>query len=125
MISKAIPLTIAASTTNYNGMPELGKKGKPILYLQLIMNGVAFGTSPPRGGLVGQAIVPGSTYTVLGLFEGTTIVYSLHPCYALAQKSAFGGSIETIGTPLQNQPFNFVQTVLLQVYPGKLARAEC
>jgi hypothetical protein len=125
-LSPSVSLQLIDSTTNYDKMPELGS-GTPILYIQLSISGqTSFGQTLPKGGaLVGSGITPGKTYTTFGQASAFGIKENLPPCYAVAGKNKYGGSLTGLGTLLQGESVPTAATAVAEIYPGKQATQKC
>jgi hypothetical protein len=125
-VNPSIDVTITSSTTNYNGMPNLGS-GTPILYIQLSISGAtSFGQSLPHGGaLAGAGIVPAQIYTAFGQASAFGFKQNLPPCYARAGKSTYGGKLGGFGKLLEGQSAPGAATAVVEIYSGKQASAKC
>jgi hypothetical protein len=127
----SITATATSSTTNYNQtLPTLGKKGKPIFYLQVVTSGPAlFGKKIKSvGGLDGKTLKAGNPYTVYGEAKlagiaGITEVFT--PCVAKATAGKYGGAISGIGGLLAGQNVNSQAVMYFEIYRGKLVRTPC
>lgn len=122
----AIGVVVTTSTTNYDGMPSLGK-GTPIFYVQLDTSGATtFGSGVPAGGgLVGAGIVPAKTYTAFAQATVFGITETLPPCYAVATKSIYGGKLGGMGTLLKGQQIPSKAAGVIEIYKGKQTTAKC
>jgi hypothetical protein len=122
----SIQLTLTSSTTNYDGLPKLGK-GAAIFYLQLATSGkTSFGTKGTAGGgLTGAKIVPGKAYTAFGQATVFSVPFNFGPCYAIATKGKYGGVIGGLGTILKGQSIPFAATGVIEIYSGKQTSTEC
>jgi hypothetical protein len=122
----SVDVTLWSSTTNYNHMPELGN-GTAIFYLQLALSGgTNFGSKVGHGGgLASKKIVPGQTYTVFGQAKIYGFPYNFNPCYVIAVKSRYGGTLGGIGTLLKGQSVPAPATGVIEIYGGQQASQEC
>jgi hypothetical protein len=123
---------LISSTTDYNkNLPRLGT-GSPMFYLQISTSGAAsFGKRPATGGgLEGQTIKPGQTYTVYSRATlGGIISAGSSACYVKAKTNAFGGAIGGLGAVFKFSTVTGIgpQTfqALIEVYPGKQVKSKC
>ena len=125
--SPPVKVSLISSTTNYNHkLPSL-HQGTPIVYLQLaILGTTTFGPNAPGGGgLTGQPITPGKTYTVYAQAVIYGFPYSFNPCYAVATQGPYGGVIGGVGTLLQGQKIPANTSGVIEIYPGKSATTKC
>lgn len=122
----SVQLTLTSSTSNYNGMPNLGS-GAPVFYLQLALSsGTQFGSNVRAGGgLTSKKITPGQTYTAFGQAKIYGVPFNLTPCYAVATKGKYGGVIGGIGTLLKNQTVPTAATGVIEIYAGQQASQQC
>jgi hypothetical protein len=122
----SVQLTLTSSTTNYDGMPELGS-GTAIFYMQLaISGGTSFGNKVGRGGgLSSKQIGAGQTYTVFGQAKVDGFPFNFTPCYVVAVKSRYGGTLGGIGTLLKGQNVPAAATGVIEIYEGKQASGQC
>lgn len=122
----SVQLTLTSSTTNYDGMPELGD-GTAIFYMQLaISGGTAFsGKIGSGGGLSSKQITVGQTYTVFGQAKIYGFPFNFTPCYVIAVKSRYGGTLGGIGTLLKGQRVPAAATGVIEVYEGQQASESC
>ena len=124
--SPSVQITLTSSTTNYNKMPELGD-GTAIFYLQLgLSGGTTFGSKVRAGGgLASSTLVPGQPYTAYGeaVIYGFKVKFG--PCYTVAKKSKFGGSIGGLGTLLKGQDVPVAASGVIEVYSGQQTAAKC
>jgi hypothetical protein len=126
-----VTATSTSSTTNYNQtLPSLQRKGKPLLYLQVVTSApTLFGKKiKPTGGLDGKSLKPGNTYTVYGEAKlagvaGITMLFT--PCVAKASKGKYGGLISGIGTLLVSQNVNSQAVMYFEIYSGNHAKTPC
>jgi len=118
----SVKLTLTSSTTNYNGMPELGH-GTAIFYMQLaISGGTSFSSKAGAGGgLSSKQIVVGQTYSVFGQAKVYGIPFNFTPCYVVAVKSRYGGTLGGIGTLLKGQQVPAAATGVIEIYEGQQA----
>jgi hypothetical protein len=127
----SITATATTSTTNYNQtLPSLGKKGKPLLYLQLVTSATtAFGKKfKSSGGLAGKSLKTGNDYTVYGeakLAGVAGITMTFTPCVAKASAGKYGGVISGIGSLLAAQRIDTPAVMYFEIYRGKHAAATC
>jgi hypothetical protein len=128
----SITATLTASTTNYNQqLPTLGKKGKPIYYLEVQTSGnTVFGFSlRANGGLTSAKLVAGKPYTLYGEGISGGIVHfitNFTPCVATAKSGKDGGVIPAFGRLLVRQKLaNGALTIYFEVYKGKLTAQPC
>jgi len=128
----SITAALTASTTNYNQqLPTLGKKGKPIYYLQVQTSAnTAFGHSlRANGGLTSAKLVAGKSYTLYG--EGISggivhLITNFTPCVATATSGKDGGVIPAFGRLLVRQKLTKgALTIYFEVYKGKLTAQPC
>jgi hypothetical protein len=123
----SVSVSLISSTTNYNHkLPSL-HKGAPIFYLQLsIASGTTFGQNVPAGGgLTGQPIKAGSTYTAFGQAVIDGFKFNFSPCYAVATKGKYGGVIGGVGTLLKGQSVPGAASGVIEIYSGKFANGKC
>jgi hypothetical protein len=122
----SISVVVTTSTSNYDGMPSLGK-GTPIFYVQLDTSGATtFGSGVPAGGgLVGAGIVPAKTYTAFAQATVFGITQTLPPCYAVATKSVYGGRLNGLGTLLKGQQIPGKAAGVIEIYKGKQTTTKC
>ncbi len=122
----SVQLTLTSSTTNYDGMPELGN-GTAIFYMQLaISGGTSFaGKIRSGGGLSSKQIAVGQTYTVFGQAKIYGFPFNFTPCYVVAVKSRYGGTLGGIGTLLKGQRVPAAATGVIEVYEGQQASESC
>lgn len=122
----SVQLTLTSSTTNYDNMPELGS-GTAIFYLQLALSGgTTFGSKVGAGGgLASKKIVVGDTYTIFGQAKVFGFPYDFPPCYVIAVKSRYGGTLGGIGTLLKGQNVPTAATGVIEVYSGQQASQQC
>jgi len=122
----SVNLTLTSSTSNYDGLPELGS-GTAIFYLKLSLSGAtSFGSKVAHGGgLASKHIVVGQTYTVFGQAKVFGFPYNFTPCYVTAVKSRFGGTLGGIGTLLEGQSVPAAATGVIEIYQGQQATEEC
>ena len=122
----SVQLTLTSSTTNYDGMPELGS-GTAIFYLQLALSGgTDFGKNVSAGGgLESHTIVPGNPYTAYGQAVVDGIKVNFGPCYAIATKGKYGGTIGGIGTLLKNQRVPVAAKGVIEIYAGQQTSESC
>ncbi|HEX3456498.1 MAG TPA: hypothetical protein VHR97_00950 [Candidatus Baltobacteraceae bacterium] len=122
----SVKLTLTSSTTNYNGMPELGQ-GTAIFYMQLaISDGTSFaGKVGSGGGLSSKQITAGQTYTVFGQAKIYGFPFNFTPCYVVAVKSRYGATLGGIGTLLKGQRVPAAATGVIEVYEGQQASEAC
>jgi len=122
----SVKLTLTSSTTNYDGMPELGS-GTAIFYMQLAISGATtFGSKAGSGGgLSSKQIVAGQTYTVFGQAKVYGFPFNFTPCYVVAVKSRYGGTLGGIGTLLKGQQVPAAATGVIEIYEGQQASEEC
>jgi hypothetical protein len=127
----SVKVKLISSTTNYNrALPSLGS-GTPVFYLQLSLSGFTmFGTNVPAGGgLAGKKLIPGKTYTALGVAVAGTLVVKFKSCYADAAKSNYGGTISGLGTLLKGVSIPGVRgggaKGVVEIYSGKQTSAKC
>jgi hypothetical protein len=128
----SITAALTASTTNFNQQfPKLGKKGKPIFYLQVETSAnTDFGHSlRANGGLTSKKLVAGQPYTLYG--EGISggivrLITNFTPCVATATSGKDGGVIPAFGRLLLRQKLaNGALTIYFEVYKGKLTAQSC
>jgi hypothetical protein len=126
-LNPSVSLALIVSTTNYDKMPELGDSGTPILYIQLSISGsTSFGDKLKAGGaLVGAGITPSKTYTTFGQASAFGIKQNLPPCYAVAGKSKYGGSLSGLGTLLKGESVPTAANAVVEIYPGKQTTQKC
>ncbi|MBV9334198.1 MAG: hypothetical protein JO146_09335 [Candidatus Eremiobacteraeota bacterium] len=124
--SPSVHVTLTSSTTNYNGMPQLGK-GSAIFYLQLAISGAtSFGNKVRGGGgLTSAQIQPGYPYTVYGQAVVFGITFNFGPCYATATSGKYGGVIGGVGTLLKGQSIPTAGNAVLEVYSGQQTSSPC
>jgi hypothetical protein len=122
----SVKLTLTSSTTNYDGMPELGS-GTAIFYMQLALSGgTTFGNKVGHGGgLSSKQIAAGQTYTVFGQAKIYGFPFNFTPCYAVAVHSRYGGTLGGIGTLLRGQQVPAAATGVIEIYEGQQASQEC
>jgi hypothetical protein len=128
----SITAALTASTTNYNHqLPTLGKKGKPIYYLQVQTSASTdFGhVLHASGGLTSAKLIAGRSYTLYG--EGISggivhLITNFTPCVATATSGKDGGVIPAFGPLLASQKLaNGALTIYFEVYKGKLTAQPC
>ena len=123
----AVSVSLISSTTNYNHkLPSL-HSGSPVFYLQLsIPSGTSFGANAPAGGgLTGQPIVAGKDYTAFGQAVVFGVPFKFSPCYTVATKGKYGGSIGGVGTLLNGQTVPGAASAVVEIYAGKFASKKC
>ncbi|MGA8533196.1 MAG: hypothetical protein WB615_03690 [Candidatus Tumulicola sp.] len=123
----SVGVSLTSSTTNYNHkLPSL-HSGTPIFYLQLSIAGpTSFGSKAGAGGgLTGQPIKTGSTYTAYAQAVIDGIPFNFTPCYAVATKGKYGGTIGGIGTLLNGQSVPTAASAVIEIYPGQSASGKC
>lgn len=125
-VNPSIGVVVTTSTTDYDGMPLLGK-GTPIFYVQLDTSGATtFGNDVPAGGgLVGAGIVPTKTYTAFAQATVFGITQNLPPCYTVATKSIYGGKLNGLGTLLKGQQIPGKAAGIIEIYKGKQTATKC
>jgi hypothetical protein len=125
-VNPSVNLTLTSSTTNYDGMPQLGS-GTPIFYLQLAISGSTnFGKKVKAGGgLTSKNITPSQIYTVFGQAVVYGFKFNFSPCYATATKGKYGGVIGGIGTLLKGQMVPGAASGVIEVYSGQQASQQC
>jgi hypothetical protein len=123
----SVSVSLISSTTNYNHkLPSL-HKGAPVFYLQVsIPSGTSFGQNAPAGGgLTGNPIKAGSSYTAYGQAVVFGIKFKFTPCYAVATKGKYGGVIGGVGTLLKGQSVPGAAAGVIEIYSGKSATSKC
>lgn len=121
----AAKIALTSSTTNYDGMPQLGN-GTPIFYLQLaLLSRTTFGNDVQAGGgLESKTIKPLKAYTAYAAVKAFGGWVPLAACYTIAKKSKYGGQIAGLGTLLQGQKVPPTSGVV-EIYPGKQTGSKC
>ncbi len=124
--SPSVQVTLTSSTTNYNGMPQLGQ-GTAIFYLQLAISGsTSFGNKVRHGGgLTSAQIQPGYPYTVYGQAVVFGVKVNFGPCYATATHGKYGGVIGGVGNLLKGQSIPTAGNAVLEVYAGQQTSSPC
>jgi hypothetical protein len=124
--SPSVQVTLTSSTTDYNGMPQLGQ-GTAIFYLQLAISGATtFGNKVRRGGgLTSAQIQPGYPYTIYGQAVVFGIKFNFGPCYATATHGKYGGVIGGVGTLLKGAQIPTAANAVLEVYSGQQTSSPC
>jgi hypothetical protein len=124
--SPSVQVTLTSSTTNYNGMPQLGQ-GTAIFYLQLAISGATtFGNKVRRGGgLTSAQIQPGYPYTIYGQAVVFGVKFNFGPCYATATQGKYGGVIGGVGTLLKGAQIPTAANAVLEVYSGQQTSSPC
>jgi hypothetical protein len=123
----SVSVSLISSTTNYNHkLPSL-HAGTPLFYLQLsIPSGTSFGQSAPAGGgLSGKPITAGKDYTAFGQAVIDGFPFNFSPCYAVATKGKYGGTLGGVGTLLKGQSVPGAASAVLEIYSGKFASGKC
>jgi hypothetical protein len=122
----SVKLSLISSTTDYDGLPQLGE-GTAIFYLQLAISGAtSFGSGVAAGGgLTSKDIVPGDQYTVFGQAEVYGFKTNLPPCYTTATKGHYGGTIGGIGTLLEGVDIPAKASGFIEIYSGEQTSTQC
>lgn len=120
-------VSLIASTTNYNHkLPSL-HSGSPMFYLQLaIAGGTTFGSKVKvGGGLMGKPIVAGKSYTAYAQAKIYGFPVNFGPCYAVAKKGKYGGTIGGVGSLLKGQSVPGGVSGVIEIYSGKFTGTKC
>lgn len=122
----SVQLGLVSSTTNYDGMPELGQ-GTAIFFLQLALSGgTTFGSKVSAGGgLASKSLVPGQPYTAYGQAVVFGVKVNFGPCYMVAKKSKYGGVIGGLGSLLKGQNVPVAANGVIEVYSGQQSSTKC
>jgi hypothetical protein len=128
MIAAASKVELISSTKAYSPklFPPSGSQ-KAIFYIQYAFKGLPeFGTALPRGNpIVSSHLAAKKKYSVQ-LWEkiGSGLWSSLAECYAVAQKSKYGGSIAGGGATFEGL-FYREATGVIEVFNGALVSNKC
>lgn len=127
--ASATKLTLTSSTTAYDPVlfPPGGSLGAPIFYLQVHpANAITFGTTIGSGfGIQSTLLKPKKAYTARYSTGGGSLWISFSPCYAIAKKAKYGGSIAGVGTRLEGQRMYPSSYNVIEIFSGKQATQAC
>lgn len=125
-VSNSIKLTLTSSTSNYDGMPELGS-GSAMFYMQFSTSGgTSFGTKGKAGGgLTGAGITAGDPYTIYGQVVIYSYKVKLGPCYTTATKGKYGGVIGGFSSLIKGRDIPFKASGVLEIYSGEETGTGC